>query len=592
MYSKLTKLLVVMGGLLIVAIGSNIVYSANSLTEVGTNIIINDLKANGTVTTTGDQVVQGDTTLGNTSSDKIDFKAKASSDLNLDNNNVTNTDAISANSVSSRNVFSNSKATDITVFKEGGTIYADGGSDMISSSTDADKVIQDAIDQTSPDGGKIFITSGNYKIDNTIKINSTTEGVSLVGAGRSTKFEVTSGTTAILIKGKANYDPSNNVEGRVVSDIYFYGSSWSERGKYAIHAKGLLKSVIKNNWFKNLRYGIKVEDAPPANDNRGNWSNEVSNNEFEVTTRPIVLDSCHDCIVSGNHSEGASTAADFNEFNDTIETRGISLIDQSVNCVVANNRMEQHIDSNGATIGYYFSNLRLDHEVSNNTGESANFYFNYDESLGNKDVRFIFSNNNGSLFWSNNKISASSFKFNLFISNHNHGRIRLEQTDGNFQEFNLNVSNSNLKGHHIIQINADRGSVIMSGLNNKSSTSSKHGVFVKQGNFDTVQLSDSSVQYFVIGGTNDGVHSNSIIVEGNHFTDHGPIIKGSSQTGKLVVNSNVLMHSSNNFVDLRNGPSIDYAVVSDNIVETNAGSLVGGGGISNLTTSTNVTGAN
>ena len=587
--NKLKKISIVVGALLIVAFGSKIAYSANSLTEIGSNIITGNFKATGNATTTGDHTmksnleVKGNTDLGNSATDTISFKGKSDTDLDMGSKNVTNTDAINADSIEARNVFTNSKAADVTIFKEGNTIYADGGTKMIASSTDADSVIQSAIDHASPNGDKIFISSGNYKIDNTIKINSTTEGISLVGSGRSTKFEITSSTKAIHIVGKDNYDTDNNVEGRVISNIYFYGTSWSERGKYAIHAQGLLKSRISDNWFKNLRYGIKIEDGPGSN-NQGNWANKVTDNEFEVVTRPIVMDSAHDCIVSNNHSEGTSTAAPFNTFNDSIESRGISIIDQSMNMHVLNNVMESHNDSSGNYMGYYISNATNNYEISNNAGTAAAaMWLNYDKNLNNKKARLSFSNNHFPVFWSGNKIESNNFSLKLSFNNHSEGSIKLEQSNGAFGELDVLLSNSTMKNHYIFDINTEEGAFNVSGLS-QSSSSTQHGLFLKTGNYDSIHLTDSNIRYFVIGGGD--VNADSTIVSDNYFTQYGPIVKGPSDIKKFIVDSNTLGHNSNNFVDLRTGSDIDYAIVSNNIIDSNT--LIGGAGISTSTKNSNI----
>lgn len=575
------------------AFGINIAQTSGSVTTIGANIITGDLKASGTATTT-DHVVtssfksQGSTDLGNSSSDKINFNGTAGTDLNMNNNSVTST-----NSIQTKHIFSESRPADIVIYKEGNTIYADGDNNVISTSTDADAVVQDAVDHSPTSGAKIYIASGDYKFDSTVTVTSTIDAMSFVGAGRSTRIEVTSGTKAFYFTGKDNYDTDNNVVGRKVSNIFFYGSSWSERGKYAIHVEGTIGSIFSKNWFKRLRYGIKIEDAKEGTSGYGNWANKVLNNEFEIVTRPISLVNVHDSLVDGNHMEGLSVAASFNKFSDTVTARGISITtkngNNSMNNRVSNNVVEEYKDSNAVNAAYYISNVVNDMGIVNNSALGSDFFLDYSGDPGSDSTQITFSGNKGSIQWSNNKINAASIHLYLGISTHT-GQVKLEQTDGSLDELMLNLDNINmLQGSSIkINISTNNGQVLMSNLSQGNHLGDEASVWILGGTFDTVNLSKSTLKYLVI---KDGVSINSLLAQGNYFVTKGADIQDSASITKTIFRGNTLQNENNSLLDLTRGPTLDYAILTGNIIETDT--LINNpGDISTTTKANNLTGAN
>jgi len=109
---------------------------------------------------------------------------------------VHNTGSHEFDRVFSDNIFTASRSADVVVWKDDGTVYADGKDDLVDSGSDASSVIQSAINHISK--GKIKIDNGNYTLSSTLNLSS---NILLEGSGFKTTNLKVSDIDGISVSG-------------------------------------------------------------------------------------------------------------------------------------------------------------------------------------------------------------------------------------------------------------------------------------------------------------------------------------------------------------------------------------------------------
>ncbi|MFC1558770.1 NosD domain-containing protein [candidate division KSB1 bacterium] len=175
--------------------------------------------------------------------------------------------------------------------------------------------IQKAIDALPPEGGTVFIPAGIYKMTEPIIVNKSE--VSLIGAGTGTILLNTSedGKNTIELKGTED-KPIWRVK---VSDMHMKGNEKCGNGIYANHVNEI---SLSDMWIDyHGKSGIYLDycyENPRVYDNNLAYNKEMG----------VLLDGCHDIVVSANQ----------------MEENGIGIYGKGLyNATVTGNNIDDHI---------------------------------------------------------------------------------------------------------------------------------------------------------------------------------------------------------------------------------------------------------
>ncbi len=175
--------------------------------------------------------------------------------------------------------------------------------------------IQKAVDALPPEGGTVFIPAGIYKISEPIIVNKS--DVSLIGAGTGTILLNTSedGKNTIELLGTEE-KPIWRVK---VSDMHMKGN---EKCGNAIYANWVNEISLSDMWIDyHGKSGIYLDycvENPRVYDNNIAYNKEMG----------VLLDGCHDIVVSANQ----------------MEENGIGIYGKGLyNATVTGNNIDDHI---------------------------------------------------------------------------------------------------------------------------------------------------------------------------------------------------------------------------------------------------------
>ncbi|GAI06160.1 unnamed protein product, partial [marine sediment metagenome] len=260
--------------------------------------------------------------------------------------------------------------------------------------------IQTAVNALPAGGGVVYVKEGTYTITTAISITS--DNVSIIGAGKSTKIQTTADISLIH---------ADTVLGIFIEKVWIHGSGAGNLNNKGIYFENVSNSSVTDCWFDNIgTYGIHCEGGN-TNYFSGNDmttclvvgiyaktsdynlidSNRIYSCKIGVNLDHSDYDIVQNNVIYSNVWDGIlSYYADYNIYTGNQvyanEDRGIA-ITSSRHCVVSGNLIKDNDVNNTATHdGIYISMSSYNNITGNRCYNNDRYEINVWEDSSNRNV--------------------------------------------------------------------------------------------------------------------------------------------------------------------------------------------------------------